>query len=241
TFLAGIATLRDGMIKAMTSLRTTLSSNGTQLVKDLLIVCGPALDPVMIDFFLTNLIKLCAGTKKITAQLANVVTAVLVANVNYSPKVMNHIWFASQDKNVQPRTFACGWIRAILESHIDQKSYMESSGGVDIFEKCLKKGVTDANPGVRENMRVTFWKFAEIWPQRAEAILESLEGTNKTLLEKANPNGGKASTKDPPARKPAAGAAKPSIRDTIAAQRRQMTKTDSAPAVLSVPLKDSSS
>src|SRR5690606_28415153 len=74
--------------------------------------------------------------------------------------------------------------------------------------------------------------------QRAEAILESLEGTNKTLLEKANPHGGRPAAKDPPAKKPAGGAAKSSIRDAIAAQRRQMTKTDSAPAVLTVPLKD---
>jgi CLIP-associating protein 1/2 len=117
---------------------------------------------------LTNFIKLCAGTKKITSQLGQVVVAVILANASYDKKVMAHIFGACNDKNVQPRSYAAGWIQVLLETHIDHKGYLEHSGGIDILEKCLKRGLADANPGVRENMRTTFWKFASLWPERAE-------------------------------------------------------------------------
>lgn len=167
TFQAGIKSLLDGILKTVNSLRTSLSTNGGQLVKDLAIVMGPGLDP-MVEILLSNLVKLCAGTKKITSQLGQVVVAVIMANVSYHPKLLAHILIACNDKNVSPRSYAAGWIVVVLESHVDQKAYIEHSGGVDVIEKCIKRGLADANPGVRESMRLTYWKFAAIWPHRAE-------------------------------------------------------------------------
>lgn len=168
TFLAGIKSLLDGILKTVNSLRTTVASNGCQLVKDLAKIVGPGLDP-MVEILLSNFIKLCAGTKKITSQLGQVTTAVLIANVSYHLKIVQHMWAACNDKNVQPRTYASGWLKALLEAHVDQKGYIEHSGGTDLIEKCLKKGMADANPGVREGMRQTYWLFAAIWSDRAEA------------------------------------------------------------------------
>ena len=45
----------------------------------------------------------------------------------------------------------------------------ESSGGLELAEKCLKKGMSDANPKVREGMRATYWVFASVWPDKGEA------------------------------------------------------------------------
>lgn len=164
-FLAGIKNLTDGIVKAMTSLRTKLSTSGCQLLKDLFLVCGSGMDP-MVDILLPALVKLCAGTKKITAENGNVTTAILFAKVSYHTKILNQLWFACQDKNVQPRQFASGWLRALLEAHVQQKSVIEHGEGITIIERCLKKGLIDANPGVREGMRLTFWKFHSIWPER---------------------------------------------------------------------------
>lgn len=167
TFQAGIKSLLDGIMKTVNSLRTSLATTGCQLVKDLAIVMGPGLDP-MLEIILSNFVKLCAGTKKITSQLGNLVVAVIMAHVSYHPKLLAHINIACNDKNVSPRTYATGWIAVLLESHLNQKGYIEHTGGVEALEKCIKRGLTDANPGVRENMRATFWKFVAIWPQRAE-------------------------------------------------------------------------
>lgn len=238
-FFAGIKLLMDGILKGMSSLRTTLSCNGMQLVKDLSMLAGAGLDATMVEFLLSTLVRLCAGTKKITAQTGFVSTATLLANVPFSAKVLHHIWLASQDKNVQPREYASGWIRVILESHIDQKNYMEHSGCVDTFEKCIRKGVTDANPKVRENMRVTFWKFAAIWPARAAALLATLEGSNRTLLEKANPDGNRpasaASTASVPRTASTTSTARSSVKDAIAAKRKAFAQAEAASNLMPPP------
>jgi CLIP-associating protein 1/2 len=168
TFLTKIKALLDGILKALNSLRTQLSTSGGQCIKDLAIVAGPGIDP-FVEILLVSLIKKCAATKKLASQLAQVVVAVIFANVSYHPKVLQHVWYACQDKNVQPRLYAAGWITIFLEAHADYKAHIEHTGGVDTFSKCIKKGLADANPGVRENMRNTYWKFGSIWPESAQA------------------------------------------------------------------------
>ncbi|KAL7273511.1 suppressor of tub2 mutation [Rhizina undulata] len=229
TFLAGIRSLLDGILKTANSLRTTISSNGIQLVKDLCIVIGPGMDP-MVEILLINFIKLCAGTKKITAQLGNVTTAMIFSSVSYHLKLVQHLWGACNDKNVQPRTYASGWLQALLDAHADQKGYIEHTGGAELIEKCIKKGLADPNPGVREGMRKTYWRFTVIWPERAEAIMNTLDANYKKLLEKANPNGASAAVSKsgasslrgvPMGRSQSAGGpARPSVKEAILAHKR---------------------
>lgn len=168
TFLAKLKSLLDGILKTVNSLRTTLSTMGTQLVKDLAIVAGPGIDP-LVEILLTNLVKQCANTKKITSQLGNLVVSTMLAHVSYHVKLLQHIYNSCQDKNVQPRSYAPGWITVILETHADHKSHIEHSGGVDVLVKCIKRGLADANPGVRENTRKVVWKFKSMWPEQANA------------------------------------------------------------------------
>ena len=228
TFLAGVKALLGGFLKAVNSLRTTLSTNGCQLVKDLAIICGPGLDP-FVDILLTNTIKVCANTKKITAQMGNVTTSIILANVSYHPKILQHIWGACQDKNVQPRTFATGWLSLMLDTHIESKGYLEHTGGLEVLEKCMKRGLADANPGVREGMRKTFWKFASIWPDRGDVLISGLDASSKKLLEKVNPNAAAPAAKGPSSirnptltRTATAPMARSSVKDAIMAQKRQL-------------------
>lgn len=168
TFLARIKSLLDGILKTFNSLRTTTSTMGGQFIKDLAIIAGPGIDN-MVEILLVNVLKQCANTKKLTSQLANLVASTLLANVSYHPKLLQHVWNACQDKNVQPRSYAPGWIAVLLETHIDHKAHIERSEGVETLVKCVKRGLADANPGVRENMRKTYWKFGAIWPDHAHA------------------------------------------------------------------------
>ncbi|EEP78785.1 predicted protein [Uncinocarpus reesii 1704] len=167
-YLVAIKSLLDGILKTATSLRTTLSAAGCYLLQDIARTCGPSIDP-MIEILLQSLIKLTAALKKITAQHGNVTVDTIIGNVTYSSRILQHIWGACQDKNVQPRQFATGWIRTILMRHSKQKGLIEHSGGLELIEKCIKKGLGDANPGVREGMRGTFWIFYKVWPEKAEA------------------------------------------------------------------------
>lgn len=225
TFLVGVKSLMDGILKAVNSLRTTLSSTGCQLVKDLAIICGHGLDP-MAELLLINLVKLCGNTKKITSQMGQVTTTIILANISYHPKILNHVWNAVQDKNVQPRSYATGWLRLLIKMHMDHKGYLEHTGGLEILEKCIKRGLADANPGVREGMRGAFWDFAAVWPDRADLIMDGLDNTMKKLLEKENPNASaKAGNRPPPlSRTATAPVTRPSIKDTILAQKRQQAQ-----------------
>lgn len=167
-FLAGIKALLDGILKAVNSLRTSLSKEGCSVVQEVARTAGPGLDP-MVEILLQNLIKLCGGTKKISSQQGNVTVDIIIGKVSYNIRIMQHIWLACQDKNVQPRTYATGWLKTVLKKEVHHKSHVEHTGGLDLIEKCIKKGLADANPGVRENMRSTYWAFAQIWPAKAEA------------------------------------------------------------------------
>jgi len=167
-FLAGIRSMLDGIIKAINSLRTSLSKEGCGLVQDIAITFGPALDP-MVELLMQTFVKLSAGTKKISSQLANTTVDTIISRVSYTPRLMQHVWGACQDKNVQPRLYSTGWLKTILKKEAHHKSHIEHSGGVDIMEKCIKKGLGDANPGVREKMRSTYWAFWGVWPNRADA------------------------------------------------------------------------
>lgn len=167
-FLICVKGLLDGILKAVNSLRTSLSKEGCSVVQEVARTAGPGLDP-MVEILLQNLIKLCGGTKKISSQQGNVTVDIIISKVSYNLRILQHIWLACQDKNVQPRTYATGWLKTLLKKESHHKSHIEHTGGLELIEKSIKKGLADANPGVRENMRSTFWAFAQMWPAKSEA------------------------------------------------------------------------
>ncbi|ORY86765.1 clasp N terminal-domain-containing protein [Protomyces lactucae-debilis] len=186
--LANIKSLLDGIIKGMTSLRTSLCLASLQLVKDMCIILGPAVDN-MVEQLLVTLVKLTGLTKKIAAQAANVTACVLLASVSYHARLLQQILQAAQDKNVAPRQYAAHWLKVLLEAHLEVKSQIEHSG-MDIIDKILKKGLADANPAVRDAMRASYWSFAAVWPDRAATMMASLDPGTKKQLERAKPGSG---------------------------------------------------
>jgi CLIP-associating protein 1/2 len=166
-YLAGIRSLLDGILKTVNSLRTTVSTNGCHLVQEMAKASGTGLDS-MVEILLQSLIKLCANTKKITAANGDVTVNAVVAHVTYNVRLAQHIWYACQDKNVQPRTYATGWLKTIIMKHRHHKHALEHAGSLDLIEKCIKLGLADRDPKVRESMRPTFWAFARLWSERSE-------------------------------------------------------------------------
>ncbi|KAJ4985055.1 hypothetical protein SVAN01_09426 [Stagonosporopsis vannaccii] len=222
-FMVGIKSLLDGILKVANSLRTTMSTNGCQLIQELANTVGPAIDP-SVEILLQTFIKMCAATKNIAAQNGNATVDALLSNVSYNNRILQHIQFASQDKNVQPRCFSAGWVKTLIRKH---KSHIEHSGGLESFDKILKKGLTDANPKVREAYRSTYWTFSLIWPQRASAMYETLDKREKTGLDRDpnNPNASSLassqnSTTSTFSKSVGPGAARISLKEKIAEQRR---------------------
>lgn len=166
-YLAGVKGLLDGILKAVNSLRTTVSTNGCNLIQEIAKAVGAGLDS-MVEILLQSLIKLCANTKKITAANGDVTVNAVFAHVTYNVRLAQHIWGACQDKNVQPRTYATGWLKTIITKHRHHKGTLEHAGSLDLIEKCIKLGLVDRDPKVRESMRPTFWAFARLWSERSE-------------------------------------------------------------------------
>ncbi|EGZ73158.1 ARM repeat-containing protein [Neurospora tetrasperma FGSC 2509] len=235
SFLAALRALLDGIIKAVTSLRTSLSKEGCALVQDIATAYGPGMDP-MVEILMQTFVKLCAATKKIASAQANATINTILGKVSYTNRLMQHIWMACQDKNVQPRLYATEWLTTMLTKMAHHKNHVEHTGGLDLIEKCIKKGLADANPGVREKMRATYWTFSGIWPARATHIMNELDSTAQKLLQKDphNPNA-HIRTETGGARpgmglsKSVMGAPKPSVRDAIIAQKRAMASSKNQP------------
>ncbi|KAI1110880.1 clasp N terminal-domain-containing protein [Nemania sp. NC0429] len=232
--VAGCRGLLDGIIKAVNSLRTSLSKEGCALVQDLAITFGPGIDP-MVELLMQTFIKLCAATKKISSQLANLAVETLVGRTTYNVRIMQHIWGACQDKNVQPRVYVAGWLKTLLKKEAHHKHHLEHGGGLDLMEKCIKKCLNDPNPGVREKMRSTYWTFAAIAPSRAETIMNGLESTAQKLLQK-DPNNPNSPKRTEPVARPGLGlskstmsSSKPSLRETVMAQKKALA-TKNLPA-----------
>jgi hypothetical protein len=178
--------LSSGILKGAHSLRTTLSSSSCQLVKEMSIILKHGIDCIS-DIFISSVIKLTALSKKITHTVANITVCALYANTSYSFRALNYIPAVMNEKNIQPRIYSAKWLRIIIYCHRNVKSMIESSGGRDIIETCIFKGLSDASPGVREEMRQTFWAFNEVWTSVGQSMLARMESSTRKILEKSNP------------------------------------------------------
>ncbi|KAI6866091.1 hypothetical protein KC338_g4861 [Hortaea werneckii] len=190
-FMLGIKQLMDGILKVANSLRTTMSTNGSQLVQELARTLGPAFDPHG-EIVLQNFIKMSAATKPISASNGRATADAVFQNCSYNARMMQHLWSAAQDKNAQTRQNVPEWLKTILRRQTAYKSGFESSGGLDLAEKCIKKGLDDPKPAVKEGMRGAFWVFSSGWPQKAGLIMAGLSPQARSALEKDpnNPNAG---------------------------------------------------
>jgi CLIP-associating protein 1/2 len=174
-FLAGIKLMLDSIIKFTNTLRTTPSTNACQLCQELYRTLGTAMDP-MTELMIQNFVKMSAATKNITAKQADVSMETILSHCSYSSRVMQHIWMSFQEKNMQTRSFAPGWLKIIMKKGASHKSHIEHAGGLELIDKCLKKGLEDASPKVRESTRNAYWTYAQIWHNQAERfVMQDLE------------------------------------------------------------------
>ncbi|KAI0959785.1 hypothetical protein AcW1_004513 [Taiwanofungus camphoratus] len=179
----------DASLKTLASLRTTVAANTCSLYSELAIALGSALDPFS-DVLLTHLIRMASLTKKITAQHSQAtVTTIMLHTTAPSRLVLPLLWNTLQDKAIQTRVYVVGHVKTYLEVHCTRSKHaIESTGNLEILEKCIRKALGDPNAGVRDSARQVFWAFDGVWSDRGKAILDSLDTVARKQLEKACPN-----------------------------------------------------
>ena len=172
----------------LASLRTTVAACTCSLYSDLAVSLTSGLDP-FVETLLIPLLRMAGFTKKIIAtQSQEVVDSILIHSSCHPRQSLPLLWTAVQEKTVQARAFAAGHVKTYIDCHgVRSKHYIESTGGVDLLEKCVRKGLADPNPGVREKARLSFWSFEAIWKERGMAILESLDAAAKKQLQSVCP------------------------------------------------------
>ncbi|EKM59683.1 uncharacterized protein PHACADRAFT_170270 [Phanerochaete carnosa HHB-10118-sp] len=190
TFLQGLKNgFIDASLKTLVSLRTTVAANTCSLYSELAITLGAAIDPLCETLYI-NLLKLASLTKKIIAQQSQATVTTIMNHTSPLPRIILPLLSnAVADKSVQTRTYAMGHIKTYLAAHgLRARHSIEAIGGVETFEKCLKKGLSDPNPAVKEITRQSFWGFEGVWQDRGRPIFESLDATSRKQLERACPD-----------------------------------------------------
>ncbi|EJD53867.1 hypothetical protein AURDEDRAFT_133525 [Auricularia subglabra TFB-10046 SS5] len=230
-YLAGLkAGMLDKSVKTLMSLRTTVASNTCSWYSELADAFGTALDPFCETLFY-NLLKMSGFTKKIIVIQTQGTVTTLITHTSCHPKVTLPMFGSfMQEKTVQAREYVIQHFRTYLETHAQRaKHQVEATGGLEHIENCVKKGLADANPGVRVKARETFWAYHAVWPERAKTIMNKLDATAQKQLQKACPDpAALASSKLPPVPEPK----KTSVAAAIAASRAKAKQIAAAPPTL---------
>lgn len=217
--------LQDGIFKTISSLRTTLSSNGCQLVKELAVHLNKSLDPLVETLF-QPLAALTSSTKRIASSNAYGSLCVLVSHTSFNSRVLNQCYQMYQDKNTQPRLYSSTLLQVFILKHsakIDQLN-------MEIIAKWISKGIADPNTTVRESMRSTYWLFSRIFQETAETIYQKQDNNVKKALDRAKPaniqssNMGSAPGGDRASMPTNLVNKRPSIRDFVAAKQKEKRK-----------------
>lgn len=216
-------------LKTLASLRTTVSTNTCALYAELVLALRHAFEP-FVELTLTALFKMSSLTKKIVANQSQATVREILLHGHCHPRiVMPLLWNGIQDKNVSARQYTVGHIRTVLENTaVRGKSVIESSGGLELLEKSIKKALGDANAGIRDSARSLFWIFDGIWKDRADAIANTLDPTARKQLDKVAPTGQASQN----GTVPIAEAKKSSVAAAIAASRAKAKQIAAAPPTL---------
>ncbi|CAO1638601.1 unnamed protein product [Sympodiomycopsis kandeliae] len=209
-FTASLKALQEGILKGVSSLRTTLATQSIALVSELAARLGDDLD-TCIDAFVPALLKMAGFTKRIVAASSQNALGHIFRNVSYRYRFMELLWSFLGDKTVATRVAMMDHLHTLLATHAEHRKHaLEHHDGVALMEKMLKKGLADQHPEVRAKSREAFFIYQKHWTSRANLLVESLDSTAKKQLASAMKAGAPSSTSSSPAKmaaRPAAGAA----------------------------------
>ncbi|CAB4253096.1 similar to Saccharomyces cerevisiae YBL034C STU1 Component of the mitotic spindle that binds to interpolar microtubules via its association with beta- tubulin (Tub2p) [Maudiozyma barnettii] len=175
----------DCISKTALSLRTTLSLNTCQLIKDLILLLKDSLTIPLLDHIFTTLKILLASTKKLSSQMGYFCLLIMFLNVDFHSKLFHDSLLLISEKNVIQRNTSAIILRIIL---IKANHTSKLDSNLVYIEEWIRKGISDAQTQVREAMRITFWYYYKAYPVNAKNLLNnSFSAQLKKAIELAIP------------------------------------------------------
>ncbi|KAL7753924.1 suppressor of tub2 mutation [Sorochytrium milnesiophthora] len=181
----GVRKILDAALGATLSLRTALVVTACSALQDIATSFRTNLDS-SADPMLTTLLKLISQTKKLVhTSGASTITA-LLRSCNLKPRLLDKLAVCVEDKNLQVRQYGMAFVSTVLEKQLESASAEQiPKASLDLIEKAIKKGVADANAQVREYSRGAFVMYSDLWPARADALLQTFDAQTKRTLSRA--------------------------------------------------------
>lgn len=147
-------------------------------------------DPFLSDY-LSHTLSMAGQTKKLVATASQSAVTTLLTNSAYHLKTIQLLSNGMNDKIVLARTFVSAHLLTFVKIHGHaSRASIESSGGWDVIEMCLKKGLADSNAIVKENCRKTYWQVVNVHEVTSRKVWEGLDGQSRKALEKVEPGKG---------------------------------------------------
>lgn len=172
-FLAHIRTFQDAILKALATLRTTLSMHTIYLIRQLALAYAHELDHTL-DAFFTALIRMAGFTKKMVATASQVAVSTILATVPLRSVHWSQIQLGMGDKSAATRVHMVKHLNVVLQMHAHRRGAIEAHGGLDALTHCLARALGDQNVEVRTTARDTFLLFHSRYPAQATSVLNAL-------------------------------------------------------------------
>ena len=160
----------DCMSKAALSLRTTLSLNTCQLIKDIIILLKDSLTISILSHLFAMLKTLLSSTKKLSSQMGYYCVLIMFLNVDFHSKLFHDSLLLINEKNVVLRNTSAIILRILL---IKSNHTSKLEANLVYIEEWLRKGIADSQTQVRESMRITFWYYYKAYPTNAKNLLNT--------------------------------------------------------------------
>lgn len=228
----------ESICKAVTSLRTTLSSHGCHLLKECAVILKENFEP-LVDSYVPHLMKLCSATKHIASSNANMALCAIFINVPYNYRLLQKILVSANEKNVQPRSYSGIWLQIVLVRFNDSTSFSShgpnSISGVETSIKILTKLLADPNPNVRQVAKDTYWCFWEKFPAEAESLLTRLDSNVVKAIERSKPRTVTSRNQPSTLSSLTAKKARPSIKESIIARNKELRNKQKDQNIISRP------
>lgn len=182
-FLTNIRMIQEGILKAVASLRTTLSIHALSLITELALLLGDEMDNIS-EAFLSTLIRMAGFTKKMVATSSQHAVSTILIHTTFRHKYLDMILSAVQDKNVSIRNAMCQHLVTILSVHGRHRQHvLEAHNGLEHLSVFCKKTLSDQNKDVRELARQAFYYVETIWPVTGRSIVQTLDPNTRKQVE----------------------------------------------------------
>ena len=156
----------DAMLQSALSLRTSLSLAGLSVMGNFINSFSTRIIDTVAEQLFNGLVKASSQSKKIISTEVSHVFQQLLEKTSHGTRFIPQLFALIDDKNVHLRENCIQALSIILKS--SKKEQIEKSGHFSLIEKSMDKGLTDAQPHIREHHRDLFYTYQHTWPGKAK-------------------------------------------------------------------------